>query len=329
MSFPVNQVRSPECSTEMRPHVSSDRKRIKVLIPYDGSENADVALNELRRAGLPKQFDAFVEVTHVWLPSSPYEITKAVSARRLRVLTAGVSSFVPALKDHEEQKVLSHEAERRIRSQFPAATVRIEALQGKVAVAKEIIRKVKDSGAELIIVGAKRSPSPAITDYADGALKIARESDCSVRIARLSERSEESPFRLMLIFDGPESSAQIVGRVADRVWPLESEAHFVLVRKPVPHDPSRNASNDTVFEQLAERLRATGLRVFASTAEGQPEQFILGKARELNVDCVFIHATGSPACEDGLSHMAQAVVLGAQCSVEVVRREAQEVKPVA
>ncbi|HEY6120229.1 MAG TPA: hypothetical protein VIV66_09735, partial [Pyrinomonadaceae bacterium] len=68
-------------------------KHIKVLIPYDGSESGDAALDELRRAGLPQSLDAIVAVTNVWLPLSPYEITRAVSARRMMVLTAGMSSF--------------------------------------------------------------------------------------------------------------------------------------------------------------------------------------------------------------------------------------------
>jgi hypothetical protein len=64
-------------------------KSIKVLIPYDGSESAEMALDDLRRAGLPQALDAIVAVTNVWLPLSPYEISRAVSARRMKVLTAG------------------------------------------------------------------------------------------------------------------------------------------------------------------------------------------------------------------------------------------------
>ena len=33
-------------------------KSIKVLIPYDGSESAETALDDLRRAGLPQALDA-------------------------------------------------------------------------------------------------------------------------------------------------------------------------------------------------------------------------------------------------------------------------------
>ena len=173
-------------------------KSIKVLIPYDGSESAVMALDDLKRAGLPQALDAIVAVTDVWLPLSPYEITRAVSARRMRVLTAGASSFAPALRDDEEQRVLSLEAKRRIISNFPSARVRAEAMQDTATVANEILRKAKQRGAELIIVGSNTSPSPHITDYAGPALKVAREAHCSVRIARAFDRKDGSPIRIIL-----------------------------------------------------------------------------------------------------------------------------------
>ena len=320
MSFQVkDRVQRLEHSTHTTPDVSSDRKSIKVLVPCDGSENSEVALSELRRAGLPRKVDALVAVTHVWLPSSPAEITRAVSARRLRVLTSGVSSFAPALRDHEEYKVLSREAEERIRLDFPTATIRTEALQSEAAVANEIIRKAKQWSAELIIVGAKISSSPDISDYAGPALRITREAECSVRVARISEHSAGAPLRLMVGLEGLESSAETIEYVAERVWPTGSEVHLVLVEKPGPHDLTRDAAN-SVLEQLAERLRATGLRVFATVTVGQPQEIFLRKARELTVDCVFMHAIGDPAVDGDLSPVAQALVLCAPCSVEVVRK---------
>jgi nucleotide-binding universal stress UspA family protein len=191
-----SQIANNEQSFARRSHAMSDAKdqdkSIKVLIPYDGSESAEMALDDLRRAGLPQALDAIVAVTNVWLPLSPYEITRAVSARRMKVLTAGASSFAPAFRDYEEQRVLSLEAERRINSIFPSGTVRAEAMQDTVTVANEILQRAKQWGAELIIVGSNTSPSPHITDYAGPALKVAREADCSVRIARASDRQDDT-----------------------------------------------------------------------------------------------------------------------------------------
>jgi hypothetical protein len=88
MSFQIlnNEQRFERLSPAMS-NALGQKKHIKVLIPYDGSESGDAALDDLRRAGLPQALDAIVAVTNVWLPLSPYEITRAVSARRMMVLT--------------------------------------------------------------------------------------------------------------------------------------------------------------------------------------------------------------------------------------------------
>jgi nucleotide-binding universal stress UspA family protein len=319
MSLQTQQVQMLNGSVQTRSDGSTDRNTIKVLIPFDGSENSDVALSELKRAGLPEQLEAFLAVTSVWLPSSPYEITRAVSARRLKALTAGVSSFAPALRNYEEQRVLSREAEQRIRSDFPPATISTETLQSEAAVSNEVIRRAERWGAELIIVGAKTSPSPYITDYAGPALKIAREATCSVRIARICAQHEDSPTRLIIALETPASSAHLVERVAERHWPSETEVHLVLLRKRGPHDQTQDLKENAMLEQLAGPLRETGLRVFVTTLTGQPKEILLSKARELAVDCVFIDAAGTNAIEGSLGAVAQVLVLGAHCSVEVVR----------
>ena len=150
---------SLEHSSRATPTSALKKEKLKVFIPYDGSESSDTALDNVTRAGLPQGLEALVAVTQVWLPLSPYEITHAVSARRMKLLTSGSSSFVPALREYEEERVLSLEADRRIRAIFPAGTVKTEVMQ-EMAVAGEILRKVKSWGAELIILGAKTSPSP-------------------------------------------------------------------------------------------------------------------------------------------------------------------------
>jgi nucleotide-binding universal stress UspA family protein len=303
----------------------SHNRGIKVLIPYDGSENGETALDDLTRAGLPQELDALVAVTNVWLPLSPYEITRAVNARRMMVLTAGVSTFAPALRDYEEQRVLLQAGERRIRSNFPSANVRAEAMEDTAVVANEIIRKAKNWGAELIIVGSKTSPSPQITDYAGPAVKLAREAHCSVRIARASARSVDSSTRIIIGVDGSGSVPQVVQAVSNRVWPQGSEARLVAVRKSGPRDPKKDSETTLVLAQSAEELRATGLRVSTAIVDGQAQDALLQEAREFSADCIFIdshglsHELGNGVNRPGLGKVAEALILGAHCSVEIVR----------
>ena len=301
-------------------HIGSS-ERLKVLIPYDGSENTEVALGDLSRAGLPQSLNAIVAVTNVWLPMSHYEISRAVSARRMRVLNAGTSSFVPALRDYEEQRVLSFEAERRIRSIFPSGTVKAEAMHDTAVIANESLRKAKQWGTELIIVGSNTSPSPHITDYAGPALRVAREAHCSVRIARASARvpvqKDEAPVRIIIAVDGLDP-ATVVQAVADRVWPPSSDVRLVTVLQSGP----RKDSETTLMSQPAEELRAKGLTVSIATRDGEPADVLLQEAREFAADCIFIDSRGlTRDLNDGtdLGKAAAGLILGAHCSVEVVR----------
>ena len=283
-------------------------KRTRVLIPYDGSENAEAALDTLNTVGLPPDLEVLVAVTHVWLPLSPYDISRAVSARRMKVLTAGVSSFVPALRDYEEQRVLSLEAEKRMRAMFPMGNIKAETVHDVATVANEIVRKAKTWGADLIVIGS--SPSPHINDYAGPALKVAQDAHCSVRIARASDRKDDSPVRIVIGAQENYSAAEVVHAVAARVWPAGSEAALIMV-KSGPRDATKDSEVELELEQLAESLRVVGLKVSVVIRNGEAQEALLKEGRAFSADCIFIDALA-----DGV---ARALITGAHCSVEVVR----------
>ena len=277
-------------SSRAMPTAALKNRKLKVFIPYDGSESSDTALDNLRRAGLPQGLEALVAVTPVWLPLSPYEITHAVSARRMKLLTSGISSFAPALREYEEQRVLTFEADRRIRSVFPSGTVRTEVMQ-EVAVAGEILRKVKSWGAELIILGAKTSLSPHITDHVGPALRVVRDAPCSVRVARASDGKDDAPVQILISVDESDSTNSVVQAVAERFWPAGSKASLIAVRKSGPRDPVRELETGLAIERQADRLRATGLEVSIRLKYGQPQEVLLREARDLSADCIFIDLT--------------------------------------
>lgn len=294
-------------------------KRTKVLIPYDGSKNAEAALDSLNSAGLPADVEVQVAVTPVWLPLSPYDITRAVSARRMKVLTSGASSFVPALKDYEEQRVLSLEAEKRIRAMFPLGNIKTEALHDGATVANEIVRKAKTWGADLIVIGANSSPSPHINDYAGPALKVACEAHCSVQIARSADRENRSSVRIVIGVQEIRSAVALVRAVMDRTWPAGSEVALVMV-KSGPRNEAKDSQVGLTLEQSAESLRVAGVKVSTTIRNGPAEEVLLQQARAFSADCLFIDGPGHVLADRrGLHKVAQALVLGAHCSVEVVR----------
>ena len=327
----VPQIAKTERKHARAPGAWAQEKKLRVLIPYDGSETAEATLKDLSRAGLPRELDALIAVTQVWLPSSPYEISRAVSARRMKLLTSGLSSYVPARQEHEEQGVLSLEAEQRLRSMFPEGRVKTEAIQDTAAMAQAILERAKRWGAELIILGSKTDPSSQISNYAGPALRVAEDAHCSVHIARPSDRKANSVIRLVICIDESPSSRDVVDAVGERFWPTGTVVNMVMTRKSGPRHVTRDAEAVRVLDSLADTLRAKGLKVSVEIVDGQSQEVLLQKGRESSVSCVFVdpnHGEGDVDAS-GLGAGVKALILAAQCSVEVVRANSSNLKPAA
>jgi len=321
MSAPMSKLQIYEESLQ-RMLDAVEPNRSKVLIPYDGSTGAETAIDDLKRAGLPQKFEALVAVTEVWLPSSPYEITRAVSARRLKLLTSGLSSFAPAMRDCEEQRVLSREANDRIRAMFPSANVTTEAMQEGASVMSDVVQKAKSYGAELIVLGAQLSPSPNITDYAGPALSVARAANCSVRIARPSQRNVHSPIHIVIGLDETQSMERVIDAMSERVWPIGTKVDLVVIGELRPRDPVRDSQMMRTLEELVSKLRAGGSNVSIALKYGEAQELLLQHAKNISADCIFIAAdirARGQGTRGELSKVAQSVVLGAPCSVEILR----------
>jgi nucleotide-binding universal stress UspA family protein len=319
MSVPMTKQTYEESPPQVLAAVEPNQ--CKVLIPYDGSTGAETAIDDLKKAGLPQKFEALVAVTEVWLPSSPYEITRAVSARRLKLLTSGLSSFAPAMRDCEEQRVLSREANDRIQSMFPSANVTTDAMEESTSVMSDVVQKAKSYGAKLIVLGAQLSPSPNITDYAGPALSAARAAHCSVRIARSSQRNVHSPIHIVIGLDETQPMEWVIEAVSERVWPVGSRVDVIVIGELRPSDPLRESERIRTLEALVSKLRAGGSNVSIALKYGEAQELLLEHAKE-SADCIFIAADimarGQGARRE-LSDVAQSVVVGAPCSVEIVR----------
>jgi nucleotide-binding universal stress UspA family protein len=109
------------------------------------------------------------------------------------------------------------------------------------------------------------------------------------------------------------------------------------VRKSGPRDPGGQSETGLALERHADRLRATGLEVSIGKRYGEPEDVLLREARDLSADCIFIESHGLGRQSDGsdrraLGKTVEAILLGAYCSVEIVRSKnvtEQYLKPAA
>src|SRR6266542_369318 len=115
-------------------------RKMKILIGYDGTKGADLALNDLRRAGLPHEAEALVisVAARSVLQSSPGSLEMIIA----RDSITGI----------EKARTLAEKAVGRIRSDFPGWSVEEAVVSGSPSGA--LIVKAEEWGADLLVVGS-------------------------------------------------------------------------------------------------------------------------------------------------------------------------------
>jgi nucleotide-binding universal stress UspA family protein len=314
---------------------------MKVLIAYDGSSYADAALDDLRRAGLPREVEALVVTVGdvpMTPPSSRYETYMlALTSQRATSVLAPLREQVSQVL--EEAQGLAAEASRRVWSYFPDWKVRAEALAGTPS--RELIQKAHHWEADLIVVGSQGRFALGRFFLGSVSKKVATEARCSVRVARVGvEKGDDAPPRIIVGVDGSPEAERAIRAVGGRVWPDETEVRIVTVDDGV--SPTRvsgilpaaaamiTGCNEeagvkarTMVEWGAEELRAIGLNVSVAIEKGDPRRVLVEEARKWRADCIFVgpRRFNSAFERVRLGSVSTALVTNAPCSVEVVRSD--------
>jgi nucleotide-binding universal stress UspA family protein len=305
---------------------------MKLLIGYDGSQCANAALDDLRRAGLPRDAEAIVlSVSEFWLPHNPANNTLPVSPpdRAPAGLSKSGAAAVTGAKPVTEARSFAMEAKRRLQVHFPQWEINAEESSGSPA--REILKKADEWSPDLIAVGSQGRSGLGRFLLGSVSQKVANEAHCSVRVARGTAWKDGAPVRILLALDGSACSAAAVHAVATRMWPLGSEVRLITVV-----DPSNAATDSSAVrgdgrewveefvQEAAKKLRGLDLVVSTRIEAGDPKQLIIVSAEEWGADCIFVGAScaQTPFEKFLLGSVATAVVSRAHCSVEVVRAAA-------
>ncbi len=312
---------------------------MKVLIGYDGSLSAEAALEDLRRAGLPREGEALVVSVGEMMGSPELSdgevVAAALTSRRVAAAIAGAQAR--AARALEESRALSAAGARRVRDFLPGWDVRAEPLAGTPA--WELLREAEEWEADLVVVGSQGRSALGRLLLGSVSKKVAEESSRSVRIGRLSTvKAEGEPPRIMIGVDGSTEAERAVRAVGERVWPDGTKVLVVSVDDG--SSPGRIAAVLPAavgmlaesFEESAARagvmaewgvdeLRAIGLDASAAVLKGDPRSVLVGEARRWDADSIFVGPRRFSGAVERLrlGSVSAAVGKNAHCSVEVVR----------
>jgi nucleotide-binding universal stress UspA family protein len=290
------------------------KERMRILIGYDGSECADAAIDDLRRAGLPREAAAIVlSVVESWsLSPSGFELME------------GMDELI-------QIKATARRGVARVKSMMPEWKVEPEVAVGSPASA--ILEKSEAWNPDLIIVGSHGRNAAGRFFFGSASLKLAHEAHFTVRIARARREEPARPLRVIIGVDGSKGSEEAVNVVASRHWSENSEARIVNACWRIPTATSEpmlkriagwvaeeHARVKVAIDVAVEKLRQAGLRTSVVVKEEEPKALLLNEAEGWNADCIFVGARGMGRVQRFLvGSVSSAVAARAHCSVEVVR----------
>ena len=307
---------------------------MKILIGYDGSADADAALQDLKRAGLGSEADVLImTLADVFVPPPDMEVDKTVPG----YVPEGIRrAHERARQELEQASTMAKRMSEQVKKLFPMWHVDYQAQADSPAWA--LIRTADDWKPDLIIVGA-RGHSVFGGRFILGSIsqRVLYEARCSVRVARASRKSVDAPVRILIGVDQSADSNAAIDAVCSREWPTGSEVGLLAVVDTVmainskPGEPSAMKWIEVaeeknwqlvreMFEPAAQRLRDAGLYAEVLIRRGNPADQILQEAHTWGADCIFVGAKGTRGIDRLLlGSVSSAVSARAHCSVEVVR----------
>ena len=282
----------------------------KLLIAYDGSACSDAALNDLERAGLPKELEAVVlTVADIILPP-PDESLPADDVPAIRIPEVERHAQAHAQQAIKEARAIAERAAKRVKADFPGWHVKAEVICDAPAWA--VVKMADRDKPDLILVGSHgHSLVGGRLILGSVSQRVLYEAACSVRVGRCSDVRRKGPVRIVVGFNGSPDSEFAVAAVAARVWPEGSEARVVTSRDSL--EPARHGV-------AAEKLRAAGLTTGEVSREGDAAHVIIKEAEAWDADSIFVGTRDIHGFQHLLhGSVSSAVAAHAQCSVEVVR----------
>jgi nucleotide-binding universal stress UspA family protein len=317
---------------------------MKVVIAYDGSDCARAAVDDLRRAGMPRHAEALViSAGETLLPPPDMVLVTPSSAALLeggasrRVTSTLIQARAQVSHATDEAGALAWAGAQRVKARFPDWEVSSSGLVGTPAPA--VMEKAEDWHADLIVVGSHGRSAIGRLLLGSVSKQVATEALCSVLVARYVVERGDAPVRIVIGVDGSSNAEAAVQAAAQREWPEGTQARVIAVDDTVrptgtamafvpsaaamvsESNQERVTKMRRMMERAAVELRAAGLQVSPELVQGSPQRILCGEARKWDADCIFVGSRGFSGTLERFrtGRVSTALVTNAPCSVEVVR----------
>lgn len=306
---------------------------MKILIGYDGSECADAAIDDLKRAGLPEKTEAIVvsvaDVREIPMPAFFLDRVSTPAEQAGEELLGNVS------KHQEQAQEIALSAAKKIQKMFSSWVILTESVSGKPAA--ELIKMADTLQPDLLIVGSHGRSTIGRWVLGSVSQKVLNEAHCSVRISRQSQTAENGNVRILAAVDGSQYAEAAVKAIAKRPWNETTEVRLIAVDDPfsrpeagymvwnVEEDKPEDSEDSRewikkVIDEPRQILESAGLRVSHNIRWGDAANMILEEAKDWKPDAIFVGARGLGRIKRFLlGSVSTAVSARAACSVEVVR----------
>ncbi len=280
---------------------------MKILISYDGSEAAHIALKDLHRAGLPAEAQA----TLLFVAGGDLA-AKSKSGESISAKTDSVEGAEMAIR-----------ASQILRQNFPGWEVRTDLAVGSPV--RVIAKKAHQWKPNLIVLGLQECAAQGRGYFGGLSQRIAIEARCSVRVAHAENVEADDAPRVLLCVKDCAYAPAAVRAVASRAWPKGTEVRMFTIVDPFdyssPEFVDKALQRAKFFHRaIANQLEHTLAFTSSVIRKGDPKKMILQEAHEWKPDSIFITPRGKiwiPRFLPG--RISDAVVARAKCTVELVR----------
>src|SRR5688500_6707213 len=184
---------------------------MRVLIAYDGSGHADAAVDDLRRAGLPREAEALLVSVADGLVGSYIPVAEAAGpAATLRRVTSVVElAREQAVSLLAEAREAAERARRKVVSFLPGWEARAEVLEGEPS--EELLGRAELWRPDLIVVGSHGRSALGRLLLGSVSKKVAERAHSSVRVVRRRPAIKgAAPPRIIIGVDGSAGATRAV-----------------------------------------------------------------------------------------------------------------------